>query len=45
MSSQYDIFLSSLWWNVYLYINDSNKQNIYDKMQKIKSIIVNILQN
>ena len=32
-------------FDVYLCFKDSNEQNIYDKIQKIKSMAVSLLQN
>ena len=37
--------LLSSWCDIYLYLGDSDKQNIYDKRQEIKSMVINILQN
>ena len=40
------VLLSSSLCNVYLYLIDSDDQNIYDnRRQKIKSIVVNMLHN
>ena len=43
MSSQYDGSISSLWCDVYLYLDDLNEQSIYDQRQEIKSIVDSML--
>ena len=46
VSCRYDVYLSSSsWCNVYLCMSDSDKQKIFNQREKIKSIVVNMLQN
>ena len=35
----------SLWYDVYSCLNNSNEQSIFDHRQKIKSMVISMLQN
>ena len=43
VSSQYDVWFSSLWCDVYLYVGDSNELRISDQRQEIKPMVVNMM--
>ena len=38
-------WFSSLWYDVYLCLGNSNEQNIFDQRQKIKLMVVSMLHN
>ena len=40
-----NVYLSSSWCDVYLCEDNPDEQSVFDQQQKIKSIIINMLQN